>query len=219
MSSRSNAEAPTRRPARLAKTEQTRAKILDAALALFNDRGTAAVSTNHVAAAAGLSPGNLYYHYADKQEIIRALHERYAAAHEALWDASPQASLSRLRENLTSSMHLAWQYRFLERELIALLRADERLAAAHRAAYQRRLSQWVAFGEQLVDSGVISRPAPPATITDLATALWLIGTSWLPFLEITGNPQDPGQVARAGDLVLAVLSPYLGSEASEQKEP
>lgn len=195
---------------RRAKTAQTRARILDAALALFNERGTAAISTNHVAAAAGLSPGNLYYHYADKQEILRALHERYTAAHEALWKTDSQpATLARLRQNLARSMELAWQYRFLERELVALLRADEQLAAAHRATYERRLAQWVAFGEQLADAGVIRRPAPPVTIGDLALAAWLIGAGWLPFLEITGNPQDPAQVAKAGDLVLAVLDPYL----------
>jgi AcrR family transcriptional regulator len=202
----------------MAKTAQTCARILDAALALFNERGTAAVSTNHVAAAAGLSPGNLYYHYADKQEIIRALHDRYAAAHEALWGTGQPASLARLRENLARAMELAWRYRFLERELVALLRADKLLATAHRAAYQRRLSQWVAFGEQLADSGEIRRPAPPVTIADLATAAWLIGTGWLPFLEITGDPQDPAQVARAGDLVQAVLAPYLDTAAATQEE-
>ena len=78
------------RAARTAKSEQTRGRILDAAQRLFNERGTAAVSTNHVAAEAGLSPGNLYYHFTDKQEIIRALHERYAAANESLWETWPR---------------------------------------------------------------------------------------------------------------------------------
>src|SRR5487761_1675946 len=118
----------TVRPAPTAKSERTRRRILAAALQLFNDRGTAAVSTNHVAAEAGLSPGNLYYHFTDKQQIIRALHEEYAAAHENLWrTGNDAASLLRLRAGLSRAMELAWQYRFLERELIALLRADPRL--------------------------------------------------------------------------------------------
>src|SRR5579859_6065017 len=119
---------PARR-ARLSKSETTSARILDAALALFNAEGTAAVSTNRIAATAGLSPGNLYYHFADKQEIIRALHERYAAANEGLWEPGPGApvSLASLRAGLARAMELAWEYRFFERELLALLRADPRL--------------------------------------------------------------------------------------------
>ena len=57
-----------------------RERILDAALALFNDSGTARISTNHIAAAAGISPGNLYYHFQNKEEIIRALFERTVRA-------------------------------------------------------------------------------------------------------------------------------------------
>src|SRR5579859_1554861 len=116
---------PARR-ARLSKSETTSARILDAALALFNAEGTAAVSTNRIAATAGLSPGNLYYHFADKQQIIRALFERYTAAQDRLWDIRLDASadLALLRAILARSLDLAWQYRFAERELIALLRAD-----------------------------------------------------------------------------------------------
>src|SRR6266567_9459354 len=85
-----------------ATSQRTRDRILEAALRLFNERGTAAVSTNHIAAEAGISPGNLYYHFADKQEIIRALHERYAAANEGLWEPGPgmPASLAGLRGGL-----------------------------------------------------------------------------------------------------------------------
>jgi AcrR family transcriptional regulator len=188
---------------------------------MFNEQGTAGVSTNHVAAEAGLSPGNLYYHFADKQEIIRALHERYAAAHEGLWEQAggEAASLAGLRANLAAAMELAWEYRFFERERLALIRADPQLLARYRAAYQRRLEQWLAFGQQLVARGEIRPPAPPVTIGDLAVAIWLIGESWLPFLEITGDPQDPAQVAKGAGLVAAVLQPYLTSDATQEGKP
>ena len=205
----------------MAKSGLTRGRILDAALRLFNERGTAAVSTNHITAAAGLSPGNLYYHFADKQEIIRALYDRYTAAHEDLWELGPgdRADLATLRAGLARGMELAWQYRFAERELLALLRADPRLRASYRDAYQRRLAQWTAFGEQLAARGIIRPPRPPATIADLAVAVWLIGGSWLPFLEITGDPHDARQVARGGDIVLAVLAPYLAGPGDREEEP
>lgn len=202
---------------RTAKSGQTRGRILAAARRLFNERGTAAVSTNHIAAEAGLSPGNLYYHFADKQEIIRGLHDEYAAANAGLWESEPGAavSLDMLRAGLAEATRLAWEYRFFERELVALLRADPLLHDSYRQAFERRLGQWVAFGEQLADQGDIRRPEPPASMADLAVAIWLIGANWLPFLEITGDPQDPRQVARGSDLVLAVLGPYLPGAAEK----
>ena len=202
------------RPGRLAKSELTRRRILDAALRLFNERGSAAVSTNHIAAEAGISPGNLYYHFRDKQEIIRALHAEYAAAQEDLWQPGPDAgpSLAALRANVTAGMSLTVEYRFFGREILALLKADPRLRASYRAVYERRLGQWLGFGEQLVARGAAR---PPRTVRDLAVAIWLISESWLSFLDVTGDPADPAQIARGADLVLAVLEPYLTDPGGE----
>ncbi len=57
----------------------TRARIVEAALALFNADGSHAVSTRHIAAPLGISPGNLYYHFANKEEIVLCLYERIEA--------------------------------------------------------------------------------------------------------------------------------------------
>jgi AcrR family transcriptional regulator len=210
------APAGHRRPR--ATSQRTRDRILEAALRLFNEQGTAAVSTNHIAAATGISPGNLYYHFGDKQEIIRALHARYAAAHERRWEPGQQAreNLGALRENVSAGMALAWEYRFFEREILALLRADPELRASYQDVYERRLGEWLAFGERLVAQGMLRRPRPPRSLHDLLVAIWLIATNWLTFLDVTGDAQDPAQVAKGADLVLVVLDSYLTDDARRQ---
>lgn len=214
----------SKRGERRQKSELTRQRILDAARRLFNEGGTSAVSTNHIAAEAGLSPGNLYYHFTDKRDIIRALHAEYAAAHEDWWEPSPdpRENLARLGENLAAGMQLAWKYRFFEREILALLRADPELAASYREVYERRLDQWVAFGEHLAAQGAVRPPRPPRTVRDLAVAIWLVAQSWISFLDATGDPRDPQQVAKGADVVLVVLDPYLtakGRRALEAPAP
>jgi hypothetical protein len=106
-------------------------------------------------------------------------------------------------------VELVWEYRFLQRELLALLRADPPLRASYEAVYERRLSELREFAEQLVWQKMVRAPSPPRTIEDLVVAVWLISEGWLPFLELTGNPQDEHQVARVTDLVMVTLEPYL----------
>ncbi len=206
------------------KSELTRKWIHDVARGLFNDRGTSAVSTNHIADGAGISPGNLYYHFENKRDIIRALLAEYTAAYEARWAPSTDGgeNLATLGENLAGWSELAWEYRFFEREVLALLRVDPALRDSYREIYERRVGQYVAFGEQLAAQGLLRVPAPPRTIHDLAVAIWLIGQGWLPFLDVTGDPGDPRQVARGTDLVLVALLPYLttkGRRALEDAVP
>ncbi|NON38996.1 TetR/AcrR family transcriptional regulator, partial [Klebsiella pneumoniae] len=52
---------------------KTRDRILECALQLFNQQGERSVSTNHIAAHMEISPGNLYYHFPNKQAIIALL--------------------------------------------------------------------------------------------------------------------------------------------------
>jgi len=54
----------------VAGRSKTKEKILRTALGLFNNEGESAVSSVDIASVIGISPGNLYYHYKGKDEII-----------------------------------------------------------------------------------------------------------------------------------------------------
>lgn len=57
------------------KSQKTREKILDVSLELFNEKKASNVSTVQISTAMKISPGNLYYYFANKEEIIRCLWE------------------------------------------------------------------------------------------------------------------------------------------------
>lgn len=60
--------------ARTATAGATRDRIVDAALRLFSERGTSAVSVRELADAAGVTVPGLYYHFASKAELIREVY-------------------------------------------------------------------------------------------------------------------------------------------------
>jgi AcrR family transcriptional regulator len=62
------------------RSERSRAQILDAALRLFSSRGYRGTSIRDIADAAGVSTGNLYHQFTDKETIFRTLLDQY-------WDA------------------------------------------------------------------------------------------------------------------------------------
>ena len=55
------------------EAEQTRARVIDAAITLFAKRGFASTSTHDLARAIGMTPGVLYWHFADKEAILAAV--------------------------------------------------------------------------------------------------------------------------------------------------
>jgi AcrR family transcriptional regulator len=67
-----------------ARSEATRARLLDAAVTAFSERGFHGTTTRDIAAAAGMSPAALYVHHRSKEELLhlisRAGHERSLAA-------------------------------------------------------------------------------------------------------------------------------------------
>jgi len=58
------------------KSEETRARILEAALAVFRERGFEQATMREVAAAAGVATGAAYYYFESKDAIVMAFYER-----------------------------------------------------------------------------------------------------------------------------------------------
>lgn len=54
---------------------QTRRQIMAAGLKCFHERGIARTTLEQVAAAAGVTRGAVYWHFADKNELVRAVRE------------------------------------------------------------------------------------------------------------------------------------------------
>lgn len=189
----------------------TREKILDTALVLFNKDGTAAISTNHIAEAAGISPGNLYYHFRNKEEIVRELFERlYAITDEELrLPEGTVPTLENIQQIVKANYKILWQFRFVYRELAALLRNDPELRRNFLAFRKRGFEGFHQLFGVFVMGGILRKSVNAETINNLAELCWLITEFWLNSLEISGNTVDESKMERGVELMMLVLEPYI----------
>jgi AcrR family transcriptional regulator len=195
---------------------KARDRVLDASVRLFNKKGTKAVTTNHIAEAAGMSPGNLYYHFRNKEEIIRAIFQgmvermEVGAAHGQGGYVRP--SLEHLEGLFRELFSLHWDYRFFFLELGPLLSRDARLRVMFQGLQRRRLGEISASIRDFIEKG-IARPMDPDTVEFLATGIWMISAFWHSFLSAGGGRVTPGQSARGVWLMRNLLRPYLKESA------
>jgi len=100
-------------------------KILMTALNLFNDKGSGNISTNHIAKELGISPGNLYYHFSNKEEIIRAIFDKMLCDYDEIYGENIVFDENDiLRRLLYNDINLIIKYRFLYNEMSILFKHD-----------------------------------------------------------------------------------------------
>jgi AcrR family transcriptional regulator len=166
---------------------KTRERIIQASLELFNAQGERSVSTNHIAAHLGISPGNLYYHFRNKQAIIAELFAQYEA-HVDGFLRRPQGRALTVEDKtfyLEALLAAMWHYRFLHRDLEHLLDNDVQLAERYRLFAQRCLQGAQGIYQGFVEAGILLMS--PAQIEALALNSWIIMTSWVRFLSTAGG--------------------------------
>lgn len=137
------------------KSKKTRERILDTSLELFNERKASNVSTVQISAAMKISPGNLYYYYANKEDVIRCIwEERMAGRLDGLLDkmgtiSEPAETLDYLDEIIRYMI----DYRFFYTEISTLFVNDEKLVEIYRKTYGDMRDVFTKYVIRLTEEG------------------------------------------------------------------
>ena len=188
---------------------QTRQRILDASLAMFNAQGEPSVTTNHIADELEISPGNLYYHFRNKDDIIEHLFSRYEERIDAALTA-PEGRLPGL-EDIWLQLHLVfeciWDYRFLYRDLANILSRNRRLRIRFARILRRADEQAHDVMRGLLQAGVMRASADE--LDAAATNVLVIATFWLNYASARGDKDEQASI-RAGIVqVMMLLAAFL----------
>ena len=189
----------------------TRELVLGVSLALFNEFGEPNVTTNHIADEADISPGNLYYHFRRKDDIVLELFKRFLERFQPLIEIPDDVLLQ--ADDLWFQLHLSFEikgeYRFLYRNLADLVARVPNLDRAMRGLLAReRQAAWNSLSG-LQQAGVLE--IDELGKEQLTDNLLLALTYWIPFAELTepGALDDGSAQVAAISRVISMVAPHL----------
>ncbi len=203
-------------PAMLQKApRRTRERILELSLRLFNEFGEPNITTTVIAEEMNISPGNLYYHFRNKDDIVNSIFAQFETEIERILTV-PDSRRSNLEDvwlYLHLMFELIWRYRFFYRDLNDLLSRNRKLELhfkvilAHKIKVARQLCLDLR-SEHSLEAG-------DAQIDAMATNMVVVATYWLSY-EYVRNPRNYTEpkamsdaLARGCYQVLSMLGPYL----------
>ena len=192
---------------------KTKDKIVATAIKLFNLHGTKAISTNHIAKEMGISPGNLYYHFRSKNDIIRSISDNFsnelASAFQIQLDTISDFS-NHLTTLFNSFFKIQQSYQFLFLEGVHLTKQDHilldnytKLRSLIKKGYHELLSN-------LVKIKIIKKESINI-IDDLLDAQWIIMWYWINHTILDRNTYDDIQIKKGIKLSFSIIKPQLTS--------
>jgi AcrR family transcriptional regulator len=202
-------------PALPSRSARTRQRILATSLELFNAHGEANVTTGHIADELNISPGNLYYHFRNKDEII---HHLFADFEKAIDVAPAEASdAGGSLEDAWLYLHLMferiWEYRFLYRNLNDLVARDSKLRSHFNLIIGHKREAVKGLCRSLVAARAMQ--ATEAEIDALAENVLVVASYWLNYehLRSRANDEPARHLQRGVYQVMSLLAPFLQGAA------
>ncbi len=198
---------------------RTRERILELSLRLFNEQGEPQVTTSAIADEMNISPGNLYYHFRNKDDIVNALFEQYEREMEGLLRLPGELPAD--VEDAWLFLHLLfetiWRHRFVYRDLSDLLTRNRRVEMRFRAILEGKTRAARRLCDGLAAAGQLS--ATDFETDALATNMVVVATWWLQYEYVRdarrfGEPDhQAAALARGAFQVLALTGAYLTGDA------
>ena len=190
----------------------TKDRIMETARLLFNEKGTRHVTTNHIAEQMGISPDNLYYHFRNKEDIIRALFEQLTAygvvEYQNVLQQYPPGTLESLEQTFSMIQAFNWRYRFFKRELTALIMNDPHLKVRFHEVNKIQLEMIRESIRQAMAQGFL-RPLDAKTLDLLTEEIWLVTLFWLNYLEVGGEEVNERTLERGSDMLRTIMMNYI----------
>ena len=193
---------------------KTKDRIIEASIELFNSQGERNVTTNHIASHLNISPGNLYYHFSNKEEIIRHIFTKYADHMAVSFEpVKPSQDAVKILTNYLNAVFSAlYHFNFLYDNLPVIMARDPELRAQFTLVHNKMMEKIHHLIVSLQVANVIDMDTDD--IDDLANIIKQQVTFWISYCKTSSENTDVTDELIYNGLLKVILlfKPYITSE-------
>jgi len=190
----------------------TKEKILAAALKLYNEHGTDAITIRHIAKEINISHGNLQYHYKNTEEIILALFNQLTAAMDAAMARAEEVAHPSFRQLLLDAevfFDICYQYRFLFLHFVAVIQKVPEIRTRYNNMDAQREVQFSRMFKAYRDHGIFRNDLPEQVWKDLIPQMYIYADFWLAHNEIKTGLKGKKAIRHYVNMLSSFFYPYL----------
>lgn len=160
--------------------DNTKTKIIENAIKLFNEHGYENVSMRNIAESLNISPGNLTYHFNKKTDILYEIIQEMMIEHEKK-NYTPELTLSEFHNILSLVSEHQRKYRFYFRNIIELQNKYPRIAKMQADYKEEFLTLINGILQHFVRNGWMQKECLENMYSNLSLAILSITTFWTQF--------------------------------------
>ena len=183
---------------------------------MFNEQGFSRVSLRDISVRMGISPGNLTYHYRNREELLKAIYEQMYGIMEAFYAREVRDPLEVLARIPQQSREFIHGYRFFFADLRAIAQEFPWLAERHQQVVAKRL----AGGEQLIKGlaalGHLHQEPFPGAYDHLVHLVWMVPTFWYNQHPVLPEGHPAHQEDHLQSTLYVLIKPYLTEQGLEK---
>lgn len=176
---------------------------------LFNENGMANVRLLQIANEIGISPGNLAYHFRNKEAIVEAINdELYEEASEILSSYRIFPNLLDFDNQLSKYFSFIQNYPFYFLDLLEIERNYPDIRSRRKVHIYKMISQIRKRFDFNYQRGIIKAEPRPGVYDNVANTIWVLITFWVP-QNIARGTENSFHTGQFKDLIWNQVYPYL----------